>query len=68
MKTTLDHFKEHLTPEELERAVKNTPKNQLNYKTETQSQALSGAFNWHYSTEGYDYWDAIYARLLNNQK
>jgi hypothetical protein len=68
MKTTLQHFKENLTNEELERAISNTPKHKINYKTKKPSFALSGAFTWADSPEGYEYWSAIADHLMNQQK
>ena len=68
MKTTLQHFKETLTDEELEKAILNADEGRLNYKFETPSDALSWAFYWSCSPQGHEYWSKIDYRLLNNEK
>jgi hypothetical protein len=68
MKTTLKHFKEHLTDDELYKAINNTSNEQLKEKYEAPSLALLGAFIWGKSPEGNKYWGDIHTRILKQKK
>jgi hypothetical protein len=62
MKTIKEWF-EDLPKEVREKAIANTNDNLLGSRVENLKKALSGAFQWHLSPEGQNYWINIIESL-----
>lgn len=64
MKKLKDCLKE-LKPEHYKKAIENTPSKNLNKMVEDLKWALSTAFEWDGSPEGFDYWKNIHYCIVN---
>lgn len=60
MLTTKKWFEKTLSKQICEIAIENTPKNVLNEKRESFSNALFHAFQWDNTKQGFDYWWQIF--------
>lgn len=59
---TIREWYEDLPKESRDKALKNTPKDTLDDKEASLSEALEGAFFWRSSPEGFDYWETLYVK------
>ncbi len=68
MKTVHEHLDENLPAFVLKEALENTPPDNLKVSADDPATALSAAFKWKNTTQGYDYWDAIQNVLFEKHR
>lgn len=67
MKTIKTWFKKLEEPYRTQ-AIINTTQSLLSVKVGLLSDALGGAFGWERTKEGYDYWNKLNEKLLNENR